>query len=152
MGKKQEVIRVATDDLHSLAATVDAEIRQRISKIRDQGTLLVYERMRGIVVKALEVMEEGLEDPDPNIRLRAATRIIDTFDKKTPAVIMPVMPGAVTFNSHLGLPPPPPPTGPPVAVPTTAVQKAGAVGNVREPRPNEQPRFPSSGEIPIPKV
>ena len=56
----------------------DDEFRSRLEQLRAEAAELARTELRGLMLKSVVVLAESLEDPNPNIRLRAAQMTLTT--------------------------------------------------------------------------
>ncbi len=57
----------------------DPEFIARLNELRNEATNVAREKLRGLVARSVQVIEEVLADPDspPKVRLDAAFRVLD---------------------------------------------------------------------------
>ena len=65
-----------TAELSSAGKPTTKNIRQALTRARNQRQTLVTDRFQGILGKAADVLLEFLKDPDPNNRYRAAQTLL----------------------------------------------------------------------------
>ena len=59
----------------------DDQFRARLQELRAEAAELARTELRGLMLKSVVVLAESLEDPNPNIRLRAAQMALTTGHK-----------------------------------------------------------------------
>ena len=59
----------------------DHQFRARLQELRAEAAELARTELRGLMLKSVVVLAESLEDPNPNIRLRAAQMALTTGHK-----------------------------------------------------------------------
>ena len=50
----------------------DDDIRAELGRVRGQAAELACVELKGLMLKAVHVLGSAMEDPNPNVRLRAA--------------------------------------------------------------------------------
>ena len=56
----------------------DDEFRTQLERLRSEAADLARTELKGLMYKAVQVLDEAMDDPDPRLRLRAAQTALST--------------------------------------------------------------------------
>ena len=61
----------------------DYDFRQELERLRDEALELAHVEMKGLMFKATQVLGDGMDAPNPSVRLRAANIALSMGTKMT---------------------------------------------------------------------